>query len=99
MTSRNVVRAALLACLAAGGLAACGGGGSDGVASPGEGVFVPSPPPPAPPPPGPPPPPPPAGPAVDCPTGFVNAGVVANLRNCQLPAVITGSLNVPLRTG
>jgi hypothetical protein len=100
MTSRNVVRAALLACLAAGGLTACGGGGADGVASPGEGVFIPSPPPPAPPPPGPPPPPPPpSGPAADCPTGFVNAGVVANLRNCQLPAVITSTLNVPQRTG
>lgn len=98
MTSKPV-RAALLACLAVGGLAACGGG-ADGVASPGEGVFVPSPPPPpAPPPPGPPPPPPPSGPAASCPTGFVNAGVVANLRNCQLPALITGTLNVPLLTG
>lgn len=100
MTSRHAVRAALLACLAVGGLAACGGGGADGVASPGEGVFIPGPPPPpASPPAGPPPPPPPGGPAADCPTGFVNSGVVADLRNCQLPAQVTGTLNVPQRAG
>jgi len=99
MKSKNAVRAALLACLAVSGLAACGGG-ADGVASPGEGVFVPSPPATPPPPPGaPPPPPPPGGPAADCPTGFVNAGVIANLRSCQLPSVITGTLNVPQRAG
>jgi hypothetical protein len=98
MTSKNAVRAALLACLATTMVAACGGG-ADGVASPGEGVFVPSPPPPAPPPPGPPPPPPPGGPAAACPTGFTNVGIVANLRNCQLPALITGSLLVPNATG
>lgn len=99
MTSKNAVRAALLAALAVSGAAACSG--SDGVASPGEGVFIPSPPPAAPPPPPPPPPPPspPSGPAASCPTGFVNAGVVANLRNCQLPPVITGSLNVPKLAG
>lgn len=99
MSSKNAVRAALLAALAVGGVAACSG--SDGVASPGEGVFVPSPPPAAPPPPPPPPgpPSPPVGPAASCPTGFINAGVVANLRNCQLPAVITGTLNVPKLDG
>lgn len=97
MTSKNAVRAALLAALAVTGAAACTG--SDGVASPGEGVFVPSPPPAAPPPPPPGPPPPSTGPAASCPTGFINAGVVANLRNCQLPAVITGTLNVPKLAG
>jgi len=56
MTSKNAVRAALLAALAVSGAAACSG--SDGVASPGEGVFIPSPPPAAPPPPPPAPPPP-----------------------------------------
>ncbi len=98
MSSKIAVRAALLAALATTGLAACSG--SDGVASPGEGVFVPSPPPPAPPvtPPTTPPPP-PAGPAADCPTGFSNVGVVAGLRNCQLPALVAGTLNVPLRDG
>ncbi|MDZ4762241.1 MAG: hypothetical protein SGJ21_14350 [Alphaproteobacteria bacterium] len=99
MTSKSAVRAALLACFAAGAAGACSG--SDGVASPGEGVFVPSPPvaPPAAPPAAPPPPGPPAGPAAACPAGFLNAGVVANLRNCQLPALVTGTLNVPKLTG
>jgi hypothetical protein len=105
MTSKSAVRAALLACFAATSLAACGSG-SDGVASPGEGSFVPSPPP-APPvgPPVSPPVLPPSGPAANCPTvsgngqAFVNAGVVAGLRNCQLPALITGSFNIPKATG
>jgi hypothetical protein len=97
------VRAALLACLAVGGLAACGGG-ADGVASPGEGVFVPSPPPP-PAPPGPPPPPPPPGvtPATDCPTGFIDAGVITvpggSLRNCQLPAAINTTFGIQAAAG
>jgi 7-cyano-7-deazaguanine synthase in queuosine biosynthesis len=108
MMSRNAVRAALLACLATTAVAACSG--SDGVASPGEGVFVPSPPPAAPPPPAPPPPPsPPTGPAASCPTGFTNVGLVTtnnaavgtagSYRNCQIPALITGSLLVPKTTG
>jgi hypothetical protein len=98
MSSKIAVRAALLAALAATGVAGCSG--SDGVASPGEGVFVPSPPPAAPPPPAvPPPPSPPTGPAASCPTGFVNAGIVANLRNCQLPAVVTGNLTVQKLAG
>ncbi len=98
-TSRGAVRAALLACLAASTVAACSG--SDGVASPGEGTFVPSPPAAPPPPPPPPvgPPPPAAGPAADCPAGFNNVGIIADLRNCQLPSLITGTLNVPLRDG
>lgn len=108
MTSRNAVRAALLACLATTAVAACSG--SDGVASPGEGVFVPSPPPAAPPPPAPPPPAsPPSGPAASCPTGFTNVGLVTSAnaavgaagsyRNCQLPTLITGSLLVPKTDG
>jgi hypothetical protein len=92
------VRAALLACLAASAATACTG--SDGVASPGEGVFVPSPPtsPPVSPPTSPPVSP-PGGPAASCPSGFVNVGIVANLRNCQLPALITGTLNLPNISG
>ena len=108
MMSRNAVRAALLACLATTAVAACSG--SDGVASPGEGVFVPSPPPAPPPPPTPPPPPsPPTGPAASCPTGFTNVGLVTtnnaaigtagSYRNCQIPALITGSLLVPKTDG
>lgn len=64
-------------------------------------MFIPSPPPPPASPPGsPPPPPPPGGPAADCPTGFANAGVINNLRNCQFPtAPIVGALNVPQRAG
>jgi len=80
-------------------LASCGG--ADGVASPGEGDFGggggggaggggggggg-------------------GGAAADCPTGFANVGTVnaavgGTLRICQLPALITGNLVVPLRTG
>jgi hypothetical protein len=79
-------------------LASCGG--ADGVASPGEGDFGgggggsggggggggg-------------------GGAATDCPTGFANVGTVnaavgGTLRICQLPALITGNLVVPLRTG
>ncbi|HEV7692769.1 MAG TPA: hypothetical protein VGO52_18170 [Hyphomonadaceae bacterium] len=106
MTSNKAVRAALLGALAVTGLAACGAG-SDGVASPGEGSFVPSPPPAAPPvsPPSVPPVLPPSGPAANCPTvagnaqPFVNVGIVAGLRNCQLPALITGAFNVPKTAG
>jgi hypothetical protein len=104
MTSKNAVRAALLACLAVGGLAACGGG-ADGVSSPGEGVFVPSPPPAPPSPPTSPPPPPPPGltPAASCPTGFVDQGVITvpggSLRNCQLPATINTTFGIQAATG
>ena len=78
-------------------LAACGG--SAEVASPGEGDFGGgngggggggnNPPPST------------GGAAVDCPTGFANAGVIANdtLRVCQLPTQINGNLTVPLRAG
>lgn len=99
MTSRPHVRAALLACLAAGTAAACSG--SDGVASPGEGVFVTSPPasppasPPTSPPASPPTSPPTSGPAASCPTGTTSVGTIATttgtLRNCVLPTRILGS--------
>ncbi|WP_374274929.1 hypothetical protein [Brevundimonas sp.] len=39
------------------------------------------------------------GAAPDCPTGFSNVGVINDLRNCQLPATITGNLVVPERDG
>ena len=40
-------------------------------------------------------------PATDCPAGLVNIGTVANntLRACQLPATITGSLQLSVRAG
>ncbi|WP_343698457.1 hypothetical protein [Caulobacter sp.] len=80
-------------------MALAGCGGADSVASPGEGSFAggggnpTNPTNPTTPTPG--------TPATDCPTGFLNVGTVANntLRNCQLPAAITGSLVVPLRDG
>ncbi|WP_269716787.1 hypothetical protein [Caulobacter sp. NIBR2454] len=86
----------LVALGAAATLSACGG--ADEVASPGEGAFnggtgTPTNPGTGNPAPG--------TPAADCPTGLTNAGVVANgtLRNCQLPAKITGNLVLPLRSG
>ncbi|MDP3495193.1 MAG: hypothetical protein Q8R82_18950, partial [Hyphomonadaceae bacterium] len=99
-------------CFAATAVAGCSG--SDGVASPGEGVFVPSPPaappvsPPVSPPVGPPVSP-PVGPAASCPTGFTNVGLVTaanaavgaagSYRNCQLPSLITTALLVPKTDG
>src|SRR3546814_9799450 len=63
-------------------LLALAGCGADDVASPGEGVIVvPTPTPSPTPSPTPTPTPTPGGPAADCPTGFTNAGVIANLRN------------------
>lgn len=91
----------LLACGASLALAACGSGGADSVASPGEGSFpTPTPTPPTPTP-TPPTPTPPTGPAADCPAGFANIGTVAGgtLRACQLPQLITGNLVVPNRPG
>lgn len=100
MTSKNsTVRAALLACLAAGVASACSG--SDGVASPGEGVFVL--PPPAAPPVSPPtaPPSPAVQPAATCPDGFLNAGTITvpggSLRNCQLPALVANGSTLSLQ--
>ncbi|MFJ6024994.1 hypothetical protein ACIQC9_10425 [Brevundimonas sp. NPDC092305] len=45
--------------------------------------------------------PPPGTPAADCPTGLINAGLVANgtLRACQLPSQITGNLTLAVRAG
>lgn len=91
MSNGKKFQALLLGCASIALLGACSG--SDGVASPGVGAFVPPPvsPPPPPPPAPPPPPPPAAGPAASCPAGYANVGVVANLRNCQLPSLITGN--------
>ncbi len=98
MTGFKDFRTLLVTSLSAIALASCGGGG-DAPASPGEGSFgggtgggtggggtgggTGT------------------GAAADCPTGFTNAGTVANgsLRNCQLPAKVTGNLTVPLRAG
>ncbi|HLM53158.1 MAG TPA: hypothetical protein VK325_06140 [Pseudoxanthomonas sp.] len=97
MSMRNSSKTLLMTFGAVLALSGCGGG-ADRVASPGEGSF--SPPPTTPPPPtSPPPPPPAAGPAPTCPTGFTDAGVIANLRNCQLPQTIIGNLLVPQRAG
>ncbi len=99
MSNGKKFKALLLGCAAIAVLGACSG--SDGVASPGVGAFVPPPaaPPPAAPPPPPPPPPAATGPAADCPTGYANVGVVANLRNCQLPSLITGNFVITNRAG
>jgi len=75
-------------------LAACG---SAEVASPGEGDFggggTAPPTTPAPPAPG--------TPAVDCPTGLANVGLVAGgtLRACQLPSTVSGALTLAVRAG
>lgn len=72
--------------------------GADNVASPGDGNIVVVAPPAAVTPP-PPPPPVATGPAADCPTGFTNAGVIANLRNCQLSGRVNSNLNIAKRAG
>ena len=100
MTGVTKLKTLLLASLSAISRAACGGGGADNVASPGEGAFPPGTgtgggtgggtTPPA------------AGQAAaDCPTGFANVGTVAagTLRACQLPGTISGALVVPARLG
>lgn len=99
MLTNNKFRAVLLGCAAVALLGACSG--SDGVASPGVGAFVPPPsaPPPAPPPPPPAPPPATGGPAADCPADFSNVGVISDNRICQLPSRIEGNLVVPKRDG
>lgn len=92
-------RKAILLLTSALALASCG---ADDVASPGEGTIVvpgggtptPSPTP------GPSPTPTPsAGPAADCPTGFTNAGVIANLRNCQISGRINSNISLAKRAG
>lgn len=99
MLKMTTFRSALLGCAAVAMLGACSG--SDGVASPGVGAFVPAPTTPTPPPPTTPTPPttPPGTPAADCPAGFSNVGTVSSKRICQLPATITGNLVVPARAG
>jgi len=97
MLKINSLRTALLGCAAVAILGACSG--SDGVASPGVGAFVPAPSTPAPTTPPPPTGPAPGTPAADCPAGFSNVGTVANRRICQLPSTITGNLVVPQRAG
>ena len=96
MMGDKTVRMVVLTCASVLTLGGCFG--ADSVASPGVGAFPPPPPPPAPPPP-PPPPPPPTGPAAECPTGTINVGVIANLRNCQLPSEIVGGLFLPNNAG
>ena len=105
MRGHKTTRAVLLACTAVLALsaAACGSGGADSVASPGEGGFPP--PPPVQPPVVPPPTQPPVTgiAAPTCPTGFANLGVIeTNIRNavgptriCQLPSSFSGNAVVP----
>lgn len=98
MLKINSLRTALLGCAAVAILGACSG--SDGVASPGVGAFVPAPSTPAPTTPTPTTPTtPPGTAAADCPAGFSNVGTVSNRRICQLPSTITGNLVVPNRAG
>jgi len=79
-------------------LAACGG--ADDVASPGEGIIVVPGPTPAPgPAPSPTPTPTPGTPAIDCPAGTTNVGVVGSFRSCRLPSLVSGTLTLPRRAG
>lgn len=115
MRGHKTTRAVLLACTAVLALsaAACGSGGADSVASPGEGGFPP-PPPPTQPPTQPPVTTTPGGAALDCPTGFANLGTVTGtalatiagttsvttgeVRVCQVPNTLTGNQIVPFST-
>ncbi|MGY0798249.1 hypothetical protein ACW7G0_04220 [Lysobacter sp. A286] len=95
MAASSNSKTLLMTLAAAFALSACGGG-SDNVASPGEGAFPPPPtipPPTTPPPTTPPTTPPPT--AAECPTGTSDVGEVAGLLNCQLPSRIVGELLVP----
>lgn len=91
----QVCRRLLLVGVAAGVLAGCGGGADD-IASPGEGTLIGGSPTPTP---TPSPTPTPTGPAASCPSGTTDAGVLANRRNCRLPARVTSSLSLPRVTG
>jgi hypothetical protein len=86
----------LLLSTAAVALAGCGGGADD-IASPGEGTIV-VPGPGTGPGPGPGPGPAPGTPADACPAGTTDAGVIANRRNCRLPAKVT-NLSLPNAPG
>lgn len=103
MSMRDSSKALFMTLGAALALSACGGGGADRVASPGEGAFPPpaAPPPADPPPTEPPPtePPPTSGPAESCPEGFRNIGTIADFRACELPERIIGELTVPRAAG
>lgn len=97
MTMMRFGRRLLMVSAAAAVLAACGGGADD-IASPGEGTLVGVTPPPT----GTPTPTPPAtpqGPAASCPSGTTDAGVIANRRNCRLPARISTALSLPRTAG
>ncbi|MGY0557261.1 MULTISPECIES: hypothetical protein [unclassified Lysobacter] len=97
MAASSNSKTLLMTLAAAFALSACGGG-SDNVASPGEGAFPPPPattPPPTTPPPTTPPPTTPPPTAAECPTGTTDVGEVAGLLNCQLPSRIVGELLVP----
>jgi len=90
------IRSVLFASVAALAVTACG---ADDVASPGEGNVIVLPTPAPTPAPTPTPTPTPGTPAADCPTGFADAGVLANNRVCQIPNSIQTSLTVPQRAG
>ncbi|MGQ4583975.1 hypothetical protein [Lysobacter sp. F60174L2] len=94
MAASSNSKTLLMTLAAAFALSACGGG-SDNVASPGEGAFPPPPTgtPPATPPTTPPTTPPPT--AAACPDGTTDVGEVASLTNCQLPSRIIGDLLLP----
>jgi len=96
MAASSNSKTLLMTLAAAFALSACGGG-SDNVASPGEGAFPPPPsttPPPTTPPTTPPPTTPPPT-AAECPDGTTDVGEVAGLSNCQLPSRIIGELLLP----
>jgi hypothetical protein len=96
MAASSNSRTLLMTLTAALALSACGGG-SDNVASPGEGAFPPPPAgaPPTTPPPSTPPPTTPPPTAAECPEGTTDVGEVAGLTNCQLPSRIVGELLLP----
>lgn len=94
---KHLGRKLLLVSVAASVLAGCGGGADD-IASPGEGNLVgvapgtgggsgggttPT----------------PTGPAATCPNGTTDAGVIANRRNCRLPARVSTALSLPKVAG
>ena len=97
MASRSTAKNLLLALGAAAALSACGGG-SDRVASPGEGAFPPAPAPAPGPAPSPSPSPAPP-PASACPEGFNDVGTIAGQTNCRVPATIVEDTTIPYVEG